>query len=55
MGKLQLSFACALYDRMEALYTGEVQPEGIDLNFIPIEEPRPIRYPDLRLGYTRTG
>jgi 4,5-dihydroxyphthalate decarboxylase len=42
MRKLQLSFACALYDRMQALYTGEVKPEGIELNFIPIEEPRPI-------------
>jgi 4,5-dihydroxyphthalate decarboxylase len=42
MGKLQLSFACALYDRMQALYTGEVKPDGIELNFIPIEEPRPI-------------
>jgi 4,5-dihydroxyphthalate decarboxylase len=42
MAKLKLSFACALYDRMQALYTGEVQPEGIELNFIAIEEPRPI-------------
>ena len=42
MAKLKLSFACALYDRMQALYTGEVQPDGIDLNFMPIEEPRPI-------------
>jgi len=42
MKKLQLSFACALYDRMLPLYTGEVQPEGIDLNFIAIDEPRPI-------------
>ncbi|MFZ0776455.1 MAG: ABC transporter substrate-binding protein, partial [Xanthobacteraceae bacterium] len=42
MPKLQLSFACALYDRMQALYTGEVQPDGIDLNFIAIDQPRPI-------------
>jgi 4,5-dihydroxyphthalate decarboxylase len=42
MSKLKLSFACALYDRMQPLYTGEVQPEGIELNFIAIEEPRPI-------------
>src|SRR5215510_3892313 len=42
MAKLKLSFACALYDRMQPLYAGEVQPDGIDLNFIPIEEPRPI-------------
>jgi len=42
MAKLRLSFACALYDRMQPLYTGEVSPAGIDLNFIPIEEARPI-------------
>ena len=42
MPKLQLSFACALYDRMQALYTGEVQPDGIELNFIAIDQPRPI-------------
>ena len=42
MPKLKLSFASALYDRMQALYTGEVQPAGIELNFMPIEEPRPI-------------
>lgn len=42
MSNLQLSFACALYDRMQALYTGEVKPAGIDLNFIPIEVPRPL-------------
>jgi 4,5-dihydroxyphthalate decarboxylase len=42
MAKLPLTFACALYDRMQPLYTGEVQAEGIDLNFIAIDEPRPI-------------
>src|SRR5258708_30232464 len=42
MAKLQLSFACGLYDRMQALYTGEGRPEGIALNFIAIDEPRPI-------------
>ena len=39
---LRLSFACALYDRVLPLYTGEVKPVGIELNFMPIEEPRPI-------------
>jgi hypothetical protein len=29
--KLPLTFACGLYDRMLRLYTGEVQPRGIDL------------------------
>jgi 4,5-dihydroxyphthalate decarboxylase len=42
MSKLQLTFASGLYDRMQPIYTGEVQPEGIDLNFIRIEQPRPI-------------
>ena len=30
MSKLPLTFACGLYDRMLALYTGEVQVEGVD-------------------------
>ena len=42
MAKLELSFACGLYDRMQPLYTGEVTADGIDLNFIAIDEPRPI-------------
>ena len=42
MPRLQLSFACGLYDRMLALYTGDVKPDGIDLNFIAIDQPRPI-------------
>jgi 4,5-dihydroxyphthalate decarboxylase len=42
MPKLQLTFACGLYDRMLALYTGEVEPEGIDLNFLAIDSPRQI-------------
>jgi len=37
-----MTFACGLYDRMSALYTGEVKPEGIDLNFLAIDEPRQI-------------
>ena len=42
MAKLQLSFACGLYDRMQPIYTGEVKPDGIDLNFIVIDQPRAI-------------
>src|SRR4051794_6891615 len=42
MANLQLTFASALYDRMQPIYTGEIQPDGIDLNFIRIEQPRPI-------------
>jgi 4,5-dihydroxyphthalate decarboxylase len=37
-----MSFACGLYDRVLALYTGEVQAEGIDLNFLVDDNPRNI-------------
>ena len=39
---LALSFACGLYDRMQALATGEIKPDGIDLNFLAIDNPREI-------------
>ncbi len=39
---LRLSFACGNYDRMDALKSGEVAPEGIDLDFIGIDAPREI-------------
>ncbi len=42
MSGLRLSFACSLYDRMLPLYTGEVQPEGIDLDYVAIDSPRDI-------------
>ena len=42
MSKLPLTFACGLYDRMSALYTGEVQVEGVDLNFLVDDNPRNI-------------
>lgn len=42
MSKLQLTFACGLYDRMVPLFAGQVQADGIDLNFIPIDNPREI-------------
>src|SRR5215470_7779098 len=42
MAKLQLAFSCGRYDRMQQHYTGEVKVDGIDLNFIAIEQPRPI-------------
>src|SRR6266566_3313660 len=42
MPKVAATFACRLYDRMSALYTGEVKPEGNDLNFLAIDEPRQI-------------
>lgn len=42
MPKLPLTFACGLYDRMQALYTGDVQVEGVDLNFLVDDNPRNI-------------
>jgi 4,5-dihydroxyphthalate decarboxylase len=39
---VRLTFACGLYDRMQPLYTGEVKPEGIDLEFLAIENPREV-------------
>jgi 4,5-dihydroxyphthalate decarboxylase len=38
----QLTFACGLYDRMLALYTGEVKPVGIDLQFLAMNDPREV-------------
>jgi 4,5-dihydroxyphthalate decarboxylase len=37
-----ITFAGGLYDRMQALYTGEVKPEGIDFRFVVNDEPREI-------------
>jgi 4,5-dihydroxyphthalate decarboxylase len=42
MSKLSMTFACGVYDRMYALHTGEVQPEGIDLNFVEVGHPREL-------------
>jgi 4,5-dihydroxyphthalate decarboxylase len=42
MPELSMTFACGLYDRMLSLATGEVKPAGIDLNFIPIDNPREL-------------
>lgn len=37
MSKIQLSLACNLTDRTRAVHNGTVQPEGIDLNYIPLD------------------
>ena len=42
MPPLKLTFASATYDRMLALRTGDVKPEGIDLDFVAIETVRDI-------------
>jgi 4,5-dihydroxyphthalate decarboxylase len=42
MSGVPITFACGLYDRMLPLYTGDVKPDGIDLNFLAIDHPREI-------------
>jgi len=42
MPALPITFACGLYDRMLALQTGDIKPDGIDLNFLVIDNPREI-------------
>jgi 4,5-dihydroxyphthalate decarboxylase len=42
MSKLPMTFACGLYDRLVPLYLKEVQPDGIDLNMLLINDPRII-------------
>ena len=37
MSKLSVTMACTPYDRVAPLMDGRVKPEGIDLNFIPME------------------
>lgn len=36
MSNLELTIACGRYDRTQALIDGRVQPEGVDLTFIPL-------------------
>lgn len=42
MPNLSLTLACGAYDRTEALRNGVVQPEGIDLTYLPIQSPPEI-------------
>lgn len=42
MSLLPLSLACGPYDRTEALRTGIVKPEGIDLTYVSIQSPPEI-------------
>jgi 4,5-dihydroxyphthalate decarboxylase len=42
MPGLPMTFACGLYDRMQALQTGEIKPDGIDLNYLVMDNPREI-------------
>jgi 4,5-dihydroxyphthalate decarboxylase len=42
MPNLHLTIACGPYDRMEAIRTGAVQIEGIDVTYVPIQSPPEI-------------
>ena len=42
MPNVPITLASGFYDRMHALYTGDVKPAGIDLTFMPIDDPRQI-------------
>jgi 4,5-dihydroxyphthalate decarboxylase len=42
MSALPITFACGLYDRMLPLQTGEIKADGIDLNFLVMDNPREI-------------
>ena len=42
MARLRLTFACGIYDRTDALRTGEVTLNDIDLDFLAIQNPRDI-------------
>ncbi len=42
MSNIPITLASGFYDRMHALYTGDVKPTGIDLTFLPIDDPRQI-------------
>jgi 4,5-dihydroxyphthalate decarboxylase len=37
--RLPFTFACGLTDRMVPLYSREVQPDGLDFRFMPVESP----------------
>ena len=42
MAGQRITFASGLYDRFLPLYTKEVEPNGIDLDFTVIDSPREI-------------
>jgi 4,5-dihydroxyphthalate decarboxylase len=42
MANLPITLASGFYDRMHGLYTGDIKPAGIDLNFIVIDDPRQL-------------
>jgi 4,5-dihydroxyphthalate decarboxylase len=42
MSNLPITLASGFYDRMHGLYTGDIKPAGIDLNFLVLDDPRQV-------------
>ncbi|HXE28580.1 MAG TPA: ABC transporter substrate-binding protein, partial [Stellaceae bacterium] len=42
MSNLPITIASGFYDRMHGLYTGDIKPAGIDLNFVVLDDPRQV-------------
>src|SRR3974390_2625433 len=42
MPNVPITFACGRYDRRQALQTGDIKPDGIDLTFLVMDNPRQI-------------
>lgn len=42
MAPVGVNFACALYDRMVPLASGEVPTPGLNVNFVEVQHPRDI-------------
>jgi 4,5-dihydroxyphthalate decarboxylase len=42
MSNLPITLASGFYDRMHGLYTGDIKPAGIDLNFVVLDDPRQV-------------
>lgn len=51
MSNLTLTLACGAYDRTEALRTGQVKPEGLDLTYIPVTSPPEIFTRMIEMGH----
>jgi 4,5-dihydroxyphthalate decarboxylase len=46
-GRIPITLACGDYDRTEALRTGEIRPEGVDLTYLTMP-PEEVFYRSLR-------
>lgn len=50
MAKFSVSVACGPYDRMEAIQSGAVRAEGMDITYVPIQSP-----PEIFARMVKTG